>query len=354
LSEVLEDDKGNPITADVSLAAGWYYLDKTLTFAKNIRIKGDVTIILDDDFSLPNVGDILDESAAQTYKLNIFAETDAATGTASFSNIVDFKEINILGIKLNSDVKKVVDVNINKGKLGAIAGTGTVNIIDGTAGDLSGFATVSLSKVDAKANPAVGDLNTIGTVTIPEGTKAGNLTGVKTVTINKAVSIGNLNSIGTANIAGVTAYDLNNITTLTLNKVKATQDLFRVGTATITDTDGKQTFANIDAVTLIINGGEIEVTNKLYGYDTKNKKATDCKLTMNGGKLTVGKSLTGDVFAVNGDVEVTKGEFFAQSKDYHAVSGALVGTFEGSTDNKTWTAITGAERPAYIRNKASE
>ena len=354
LSEVLEDDKGNAITADVSLAAGWYYLDKNLTFAKNLRIKGDVTIILGDGFSLSKVGDILDESAAQTYKLNIFAETGAATGAASFSNIVDFKEINILGIQLSSDVKKVVDVNINKGQLGNMAGTGTVNIIDGTAGNLTGFATVSLSRVDTKAKPAVGDLKTIGTVTIPEGTKASDLSDVKTVTINKAVSIGNLNGIGTANIAGVTANALDNITTLTLNKVKATQDLYHVGTATITDTDGKQTFTNIDAVTLIINGGEIEVSDQLYGYDTKNKKKIDCKLTMNGGKLTVGKSLTGDVFAVNGDVEVTKGEFFAQSKDYHAVSGALVGTFEGSTDNKTWTAITGAERPAYIRNKASE
>ena len=78
---------------------------------------------------------------------------------------------------------------------------------------------------------------------------------------------------------------------------------------------------------------------------------------MTGGKLTV-NGPSGAVFAILGDVEVSgefeTGDFYAVSPDHHAVSGALTGKFEGCADNATWKAITGAERPKYIRNKKAE
>ena len=110
---------------------------------------------------------------------------------------------------------------------------------------------------------------------------------------------------------------------------------------------------NATVNTLNISGADVVVYNQITGFDSKGA-AADSKVTLADGKLTVGASLSGDNYGILGDVEVTKGTFFAQSKDYHAVSGALVGTFEGSTDNTTWTEITGAERPKYIRNKVAE
>ena len=396
LSEVLKDKNGN-ITTDVTLDAGWYYLDQTLYFTHNLRIKGDVNIILGDGCELPNANSIsiLDESAKQTYKLNIFAETKNATATANFNKIVDFKEVNVFGSKLTTFVDKVVNVNINGGQLGKLVGTGDVNVTDGTAGDITGFANVTLKKVAKAANPLVGDLNTIGTVTIPAGTKAGELNKVTTATIKGTVgnmhnvenltvekaTIGHyLSNLGTASITEteidyiegaetldlqkVTTYYttggydyypcLNNITTLNIDKdskigSSGRVDFYYIGTANINGAEVSSW--DIVANTLNVNGGDVKVTNQIRGFKYDKKTGyeyVDGKVVMTDGKLTVGTWLDGTKFAVLGDVEVTKGEFTAQSKDYHAVSGALVGTFYGSTDNKTWTKITGEERPKYI------
>ena len=364
LSDVL---KGS---SDVTLDAGWYYLDQTLYFSKNLRIKGDVNIILGDGCSLPNVtsSDILDESAKQTYKLNIFAETANATGTANFRNIVDFKEVNVFGSKLTTNVNKVVNVNINGGQLGALYGTGDVNVTDGTADYIEGFANVTLKKVAKAANPQVGNLYTIGTVTIPAGTQAGDLNTIENLTVEKA-TIGHMFSIGTAVITetninyvnGVTVLDLkkvtakngfnmNNITTLNVDKDSKIGtstnyvNMWYIGTANI---NGAEIYSNyIQASNLNVNGGDVKVYSQIRGFNYDKKTGytdADAKVTMTDGKLFVGSWMSGTNFAVLGDVEVTKGEFTAQSQDYHAVSGALVGTFYGSTDNTNWTKITGEE-----------
>lgn len=391
LSDVL---KGS---SDVTLDAGWYYLDQTLYFSNNLRIKGDVNIILGDGCSLPNAtwNDILDESAKQTYKLNIFAETANATGTANFRNIVDFKEVNVIGSKLTTNVNKVVNVNINNGQLGTLVGTGDVNVTDGTAGYIEGFANVTLNKVAKAANPQVGNLYKIGTVTIPEGAQAGNLNEITTATVKGTVgnlitiedltvekaTIGeSVQKIGTASITETEVDYIYNVKTLNLKKVTTkdpanvvsyypyfgnittinidkdskigastyTVDFGNIGTANI---NGAEVYSySITANALNINGGNVLVYYQIKGYKIVNKNYVDAdaKVTMTDGKLKVGNWMGGTNFAVLGDVEVTKGEFTAQSQDYHAVSGALVGTFYGSTDNTNWTKITGEERPKYI------
>jgi len=386
LSEVL---KGS---SDVTLDAGWYYLDQTLFFSHNIRVKGDVNIILGDGCSLPNApwNDILDESAKQTYKLNIFAEKETATVTDFFRNIVDFKEVNVFGSKLNTNVNKVVNVNINGGKLGTLVGTGDVNVTDGTAGNITGFANVTLKKVAKAANPLVGNLTKIGTVTIPAGAQAGDLNtvttatvkgtvgelkNIKTLTVNKA-TIGDLKTIGTADITETEIYYVSGVDVLNLKKVTANGNTWKnitalnidkdsklgktstlywegIGTATINGAEVETSTMLVNA--LKVNGGDVKAYYQIKGfnYDKKNDVYTDAdaKVTMTDGKLFVGSWMSGTNFAVLGDVEVTKGEFTAQSQDYHAVSGALVGTFYGSTDNKNWTKITGEERPKYITTK---
>lgn len=396
LSEVLKDKNGYLINNDVTLDAGWYYLDQTLYFSHNLRIKGDVNIILGDGCSLPSVwnSDILDESAKQTYKLNIFAGKNA-TGTANFRNFVDFKEVNVIGSKLTTDVNKVVNVNINGGKLGALSGTGDVNVTDGTAGNITGFANVTLKKVAKAANPQVGNLSKIGTVTIPAGTQAGDLNTVTTATVKGTV--GNLNNIETLTVekatigeavqkigvASITETEVDyiynvktldlkkvttkapanviyyypyfgNITTLNIDKdskIGSTSSSVDFGDIETANINGAEVYSySITANALNINGGNVLVYYQIKGYKIVNKNYVDAdaKVTMTDGKLKVGTSMDGTNFAVLGDVEVTKGEFTASSKDYHAVSGALVGTFYGSTDNTNWTKITGEERPKYI------
>lgn len=397
LSEVLEDKNGNQIYNDVTLDAGWYYLDKDLDFWNNLRIKGDVNIILGDGCKLTNANSIsiLDESAKQTYKLNIFAETKNATATANFNKIVDFKEVNVFGSKLTTYVDKVVNVNINGGKLGTLVGTGDVNVTDGTAGYIEGFANVTLKKVAKAANPQVGNLYKIGTVTIPAGTQAGNLTTVTTATVKGTV--GNLNNIETLTVekatigeevqkigvASITETEVDyihdvktlnlkkvttkapanvvnyypyfgNITTLNIDKdskIGASSNTVDFGNIETANINGAEVYSySITANALNINGGDVKAYYQIKGYKIVNKNYVDAdaKVTMTDGKLFVGSWMGGTNFAVLGDVEVTKGEFTAHSQDYHAVSGALVGTFYGSTDNKNWTKITGEERPKYI------
>ncbi len=369
LSDVL---KGG---SDVALDAGWYYLDKTIpstTFGNNIRIKGDVNIILGDGntLTLATAKSIMDESANKAYKLNFFPETKAATGSVKADKIQDFKEVNVLGVSVNAPVDKVDNVTIIKGSLDDLTGTGNVNITDGSAGHLEGFATVTLAKGTAN----VKNLSKIGSAIISEGTSVWNLFDVNTITIDKAKSVGSIRAsalktpIASATISESTIGYVYGVTTLTLNKVTAASNLESIGTLninkgteigtaktprdlysieTVNMADGKVYSDYVIANALNVSGGDLVANYQIYGFDAKNKQAAG-KVTMTGGKLTVGKSLTADnVKAVIADVQVTKGDFTAES-NYHAVEGALIGTFYGSTDNKTWTKIENEDRPKYI------
>jgi hypothetical protein len=373
LSEVLYDDKNNPIDNDVALAAGWYYVDKYINdFKHNIRIKGDVNFILGDGKALNMYGSksIMDESANKAYKLNFFPETKAASGWVWSSKIQDFKEVNVLGVSVFAPVDKVANVTINKGSLGNLTGTGNVNITDGSAGNLEGFATVTLAKGTAN----VGNLFDIGSAIISEGTTVGDLNAVNTITIDKAKSVGGIYGaslkapIASATISESTIGHVYSVTNLTLNKVTATDILEYIGTLninkgteigtakaprnlnyieTVNMADGKVYSDYVRANALNVSGGDLVANFQIYGFDAKYKQAAG-KVTMTGGTLTVGKGLTAtNVKAVIADVEVTKGDFTAES-NYHAVEGALIGTFYGSTDKNTWTKIENEDRPKYI------
>jgi hypothetical protein len=374
LSEVLYDDKKNPIDNDVALAAGWYYVDKPISdFAHNIRIKGDVNFILGDGKSLNMYSSksIMDESANKAYKLNFFPETKAASGWVWSSKIQDFKEVNVLGVSVYAPVDKVNNVTIIKGSLGNLTGTGNVNITDGGAGVLTGFATVTL----AKGTASVGNLNKIGSAIISEGTTVGDLIDVNTITIDKAKSVGSIYAtdlkapIASATISESTIGYVYGVTTLTLNKVTASSNILeKIGTLninkgtsvgvattktdflksieTINMADGKVWSNNATVNALNISGGDMVVYKQITGFNDKGAAAG--KITMAGGTLKVGESLTANnVKAVIADVEVTKGDFTAES-NYHAVEGALIGTFYGSTDKSTWTKIENEDRPKYI------
>jgi hypothetical protein len=382
LSEVL---KGS---SDVTLDAGWYYVNDDLTgFAHNIRVKGDVNIILNNSYPLTLTKDLMDESAKQSFKVNFYSQRKTADtpekGSATFTVIKEFKDVNVCGATINASASAIENVTINNGAIKNLVGTGTgsVNITDGSAWNVEKFATLTLTKVDKAVNPDVDNVTNVGTVTLSEGTSADVLKGITTltvtkasvgaigatgkdnkvenVTIDKATSIGALTNVGTAVITETPIKNMTSVADLTLVKVKtaAARTLSEIGSVTINKSDETITFTGIQANALNISDGTIVVgtttTNgQIAGFDSKGA-AADTKVTMTGGKLTV-NGPSGAVFAVLGDVEVSGGTFWACSPDHHAVSGALVGTFEGSTDNKTWTAITGAERPKYIRNKASE
>ena len=376
------------LDTDVSLDAGWYYVDRDLSsFANNIRVKGDVNFILNDEHSLTLSKDLMDESAKQNYKLNFYSQRKTAAkpekGYAKFGVIKEFKDVNVCGAIINTSASAVENVTINNGSIKHLVGTGTgnVNITDGNAWNVEKFAALTLTRVDKNANPDVDYLTNIGTVTLSEGTSADGLKGITTltvtkasvgyiglagdgenvenVTIDKATSIGALTNVGTAVITETPIQNMTSVADLTLVKVKtaAARTLSKIGSVTINKSDETLTFTKIQANALNISDGTIVVgtttaNGQIAGFDSKGA-AADTKVTMTGGKLTV-NGPSGAVFAVLGDVEVSGGTFWACSPDHHAVSGALVGSFEGSTDGKTWTAITGAERPKYIQNKKSE
>ncbi|QVJ79584.1 Ig-like domain (group 2) [Prevotella sp. khp1] len=379
------------LTTDVTLDAGWYYVDRNLAgFNNNIRVKGDVNIILNNAFTFSTSKDVMDESAAQNYKLNFFAQKKTgvtpATGAATFANIKEFKEVNICGVNISAPANAVENVNIINGSIKNLVGTGTgnVNITDGTAWNVEKFAALTLTKVASTGTPDVDDVTNVGTVTISEGTSADDLKGITTLaitkasvgaigaagaankvgtlTIDNATSIGVLTNIGTAVISETPIDDMATITDLTLKKVKTTaaRTLTEIGSVTINKTDGTVNFKGIETNALNISDGTIVVgtsspttdaVGQIVGFTATAEQ--DTKVKMTGGDLKV-YGPAGTVFAVKGDVEVSGGKFYAESPDHHAVSGALVGTFEGSTDGTNYTAITGPERPKYIRNKKSE
>jgi hypothetical protein len=382
------------LNTDVVLDAGWYFVDDDLTaFGKNIRIQGDVNIILNstaaNDLTLKNCV-LMDESAKQNFKLNFYPQkvgTGAAAGAATFKEIKEFKEVNICGVDIASPVNAVENVSIINGTVGALTGigTGSVDITNATAvapawgvGQVSKFATVAINKGTAASS--VQSMDNITTATIAEGATTGDLKGITTLaiekasvgniggntkpeeaigtlTIDKATSIGTLTNVGTAVITETPIMDISTVTSLTLNKVKTASaiKLLKIGSVTINKTDKTVTFNGIQANALNISDGTIVSNGQIAGFDKNG--AADTKVTMTGGKLTV-NGPSGAVFAILGDVEVSgefeTGDFYAVSPDHHAVSGALTGKFEGCADNNSWKAITGAERPKYIRNKASE
>lgn len=374
---------GSWATTDVTLDAGWYLVDQPLGgFTNNIRVKGDVNIILNGNNFNIGTGNVMDESAKQNYKLNFFPQKFAAatpaSGAATFGNIKEFKEVNILGVNVSAPLNAVENVNIINGSVNMAIGTGTgaVEITNGTSGQLSKFSTVTINKGTSAS--WVWSMDHIGTATISEGATVAStisdvenlsiekaasiadLTAIKNLTINKTTAIGDLTNIGTAVVTETPTNVLQDITNLTLNKVDATAttQLLRIGTVTINKLVGTAKFTSgIKANALNISDGTIEVgatatRAQIVGFKkiTGGWEDQDTKVTMTGGDLKV-YGLTGTKFAVLGDVQVSGGKFYAESPDHHAVSGALVGTFEGSTDGTTWTAITGAERPKYIQNK---
>jgi hypothetical protein len=329
---------------DVYLDAGWYYLNADKTFAKNIRAKGNVNIILGRSNDL-NLNDgttlmsILDESAKKNYEMNIFSEpakpsSTLPAGTLRALRFKDFKDVNVCGASVYSNVETVGSVNNVKGTIGNLNDVATVSINEGTVGNLQNIETLTINK------STIGQLvEHIGTASIAE-TEIDYINDVKTLDLKKVTTV-DRSTLG--------MYDyypcLSRITTLNIDKTSkigssATDyaDVLRVETANI---NGAKVYSDdITANALNINGGEVNVSYKITGFD-KNGAAAN-KITMTDGKLTVGASLSGDNYAVFGDVTVTKGEFTASSKDYHAVDGTLTGKFYGkATASADWALIDG-------------
>lgn len=433
LSDVLTPATTPAPTADVALAAGTYYLDQSINFNHNIRIKGDVKIILGRGKNLylndgTNDLSFLDESGSKAYKLNILTEPDdeddntaaVPAGTLSALRIKDFKEVNLSGgAWVYATVDAVENVTINRGTMPyGLTGTGNVNVTEGFAAHwgykIKGFATVTLAKAKSLGGAQVGDLEAVTSAIIGENTRAGSIKGVTTLTINKkatvgnigaagaankvtnltiseASSIGDLVNIGSATITKTPIQGLQDITELTLNDVDATAttQLLRVGTATINKIANAGGITEIHANTLNIIDGTIANVKKVVGFKAKTGggyEAQAAALTISGGSLTVNYNTapaTGENYAIFGDVTMTGGalsvtgptggdyyavrgnvnvagslatdKFHAESV-YHAVSGTITGTFEGSNGGATptWTAVSGTDKPKWLRNKKAE
>jgi len=302
------------IDNDVYLEAGWYYLDQDINFKHNIRVKGNVNIILgqDNTLTMNTAGkSIMDETMTKSYSLNFYkeAKTTGSNGEISIKTIQDFKEVNFVGGTIAASLNKI----------------GTVNINDGTFANLENIETLNFKK---------------GTVT------------------------GKFDKITTANVADGSFVNISNVTTLDFKKGTVTGDLSKIGTATISDgTFGTSTsrismdgttlnikkgtvFAHEIKAALIIDGGTVNVNASGLG-----KSAITGNITMNDGTLSVLANDNGKQ-AIVGNVEVVKGTFTATNDNYAAVSGTLTGKFQGSIDSgNTWTDITTAtSSAARIKN----
>jgi hypothetical protein len=88
------------INNDVYLEAGWYYLNQNITFNNNIRVKGNVNIILGQGKTLTmnTTGkSIMDETMTKSYSLNFYKEAKPGTvGGIDVLTIHDFKEVNFV------------------------------------------------------------------------------------------------------------------------------------------------------------------------------------------------------------------------------------------------------------------
>jgi hypothetical protein len=305
------------IDNDVYIEAGWYYLDQDITFNHNIRVKGDVNIILgqDNTLTMNTAGkSIMDETMTKSYSLNFYkeAKTTGSAGEININTIQDFKEVNFVGGTIAASLNKIGTVNINDGTFANLENIGTLNFKKGT--------------VNTK-------FNKIGTANISDGTFNCDLDEVTTLNFKKGTVKGNLNKIGTATISDGAFGDN---TTPNLITIDGTSINIKKGTV----------YASVVKAALIIDGGTVNVN-----ANGTSKSAITGNVTMNDGTLTVVANDNGKQ-AIVGDVEVVKGTFTAINDNYAAVSGTLTGKFKGSIDSgNTWTDITTAtSSAARIKN----
>lgn len=147
------------VTSDLTLEAGTYYIDKNvINFPYNIRINGDVDIILKDGitFSLNYGKSIMDESAKQKYTLNIYGQKEN-NATINVPAFIDFKAVNFYGGKnVRADqFGKIETLNIYNAEVAKInnelrfAGIGTLNInnakVTATAINMTEGGTITLN-----------------------------------------------------------------------------------------------------------------------------------------------------------------------------------------------------------------
>ncbi|SFB72840.1 hypothetical protein SAMN04488493_101182 [Xylanibacter ruminicola] len=349
-------------TADVYLEAGWYYLDATVNFPMNIRMKGDVNIILGQGKTLTmnTTGkSIMDDTTAKTYSLNFYKEAKSGTvGGINVLTVQDFKEVNFVGGTISA-------ATLNK--------IGTVNIDGGSFTNLTNIETLNFKAGSVSTS---GKVDNIGTATI-SGTAAtttfGPMSNIETLNFKKGVVKG-MYKIGTANIDDGTfdaiaspvapygTFAMADITTLNFKKGTVNSNLTKIGDATISDgTFGSSTsritmggttlnikkgtvYASEIKSALIIDGGTVDVEASATGVGITGK------ITMNDGKLKVVASAN-DKKAIVGDVEVVKGTFTAENANYVAVEGTLTGSFEISTDGAAYTKLTATSSTApYVKN----
>ena len=352
---------------DVYLNAGWYYLDNTISFDSNIRAKGDVNIILKDGNYLNMTGannSIMDESAKQSYSLNIYPEPGLTGEIYNLKAIQDFKDVNIFGGKVWTypTIKAVETVNIYNGEdvRANLKNVGTAIINDGYYDNIQ-----TVTSLNMKKGKVYTSFKGIGTATIEDVTFSCILDDITTLNFKKGTVAG-LNKIGTANIEDGTFNSaslpvsststiwaaFNDIKTLNFKKGTVSGQMNKIGTATVSDGTINGIF---NGTTLNLKKGTVNsakiVADLIIDGGSVNVNATDVgikgKITMNDGTLTVKTSAT-DKYAVVGEVTVAKGKFTAEGANYHAIDGKLNGTFYGSTDKTNWTKIENEDRPKFI------
>jgi hypothetical protein len=299
---------------DVYLEAGWYYLKTPITFNHNIRVKGNVNIILGQGNTLTMTAantSIMDETMAKSYSLNFYKEAKTGTvadGGINVLTIQDFKEVNFVGGTIAASLNKI----------------GTVNINDGTFANLANIETLNFKKGTVNTT-----FNKIGTANISDGTFNCALNEVTTLNFKKGTVTGNLSKIGTATISDGTFGDG---TTTPISRITIDGTSINIKKGTV--------YASEIKAALIIDGGTVNVNATGAGT------AITGNITMNDGTLTVVADNNGKQ-AIVGNVEVVKGTFSAINDNYAAVSGTLTGKFQGSIDNgNTWTDITTATSSA--------
>lgn len=342
---------------DVYLEAGWYYLDQNINFANNVRVKGDVNIIIGQGYTLTmnTAGkSIMDDTTAKSYSLNFYKEAKTGTvGGIDVLTIQDFKEVNFVDGTIGANTA----VSLNK--------IGTATIADGTFANLENIGTL-----DFKKGTVTGKVDNVTTATI-SGTSFKTLSNIATLNFKQGTVTG-MYKIGTANIddgtfnvigAAVAPYGtfaMADIATLNFKKGTVNNIMTKIGAATISDgtisgaydgtslnfKKGTLTSSLIKVTSLVMDGGTITVNASGSG-----KSAITGNITMNDGTLSALADDNGKQ-AIVGNVEVVKGTFTATNDNYAAVSGTLTGKFQGSIDNgTTWTDITTAtSSAARIKN----
>jgi hypothetical protein len=391
-------NKLDAASTDIYLEAGWYYLEGNCTFAHNLRVKGDVNIILGTGNTLTMTTantSIMDETMAKSYSLNFYKEAKAGTvGGIDVLTIQDFKEVNFVDGTIGKNnavsLNKIGTANIKNGIFGTLTNIETLNFKNGTVSGLNkiGTATIDNGTFNSKtwgagATAVTAAFYDVTTLNIKEGTIKSNLNKVGTATIStsnaitgyltdietlnfKKGTVSGMYKIGTANIddgtfnvigAAVAPYGtfaMADIATLNFKKGTVNNNMTKIGSATISD---GTISGNYDGTTLNLKKGTItsttiKVSSLVMDGGTLTADATGVgtaitgNITMNDGKLTATANAS-DKQAIVGNVEVVKGTFSAENDNYAAVSGTLTGSFEGSIDKgSTWTKITTATSSA--------